>query len=114
MLDFSLRDWLWLKFYEEGLLPPDTLVWQEIFWSAIVALVIIFLWFGVRLVFFLIVQRARIAMITAGFFCGCSALAWLAGSLELFGHRSFSFMTVLIILALICSSIYLIWEGEKR
>lgn len=109
---FSLREVLWLKFYS-GELPPDSLVSKEIITSIIIAILIVICWWGVRRLFFLIAQRANTARKTGIVFCICWSCAWLIGSLELSGYRSFNFMVLLLLLSLIGSLGYLAWVRKR-
>ena len=108
---YSLREFLWLKFC--GILPPDNLVSNEIIISVIIALLILLCYWAVRRFCFLIAQKAKNARGTGLVFCICWALAWLIGSLELSGYRSFNFMVLLLFLSLIGSIGYLVWVRKR-
>jgi len=109
---FSLREFLWLKFYG-GTLPPENLISREIIISVVVALVILLCWWGIRRVFFLIAQRAKNARGIGVIFCICWSVAWLTGSLEPAGYRSFNLMVILMFLSLAGSAAYLVWVRKR-
>jgi len=109
---FSLREFLWVKFYGDSL-PPSGLVSKEVIVSFIVALFILLCWWVVRKAFFLIAQRAISARVTSIIFCIGLAFAWLLGSLEFAGFQSFSYMIILMFLTVVASMGYLIWVRNR-
>ena len=108
---FSLRESLWFKFADK--IPPEDLSSSEILIAALVAFGFIMCWFILRRVFFLIAQRAGAARVTAMIFCICWAVAWLLGSLDLAGLRSFTLMTLIFAFSLLGCIVCLIWARRS-
>lgn len=109
---FSLREFLWLKLYE-GALPPEHIVLCEIIVSLIVTLLILVSWFGVRRLFFIIAHSAKAARKAGLIFSICWACAWMVGSLEFLGYRSFAFMVTVLLFSSIASIGYLVWVRKR-
>jgi len=108
---YSLRESMWFKFADK--IPPEDLSSSEILIAVLVALAIVACWFILRRLFFVIAQRAGAARFTAMVFCICWAFAWLLGSLDLAGFRSFTLMTLIFFLSLVGCIGYLAWARRS-
>ena len=109
---FSLRELMWSVFYGGGLPPEGLLVW-EILACLGVGVIIVLCWFPVRMLFFLISEKAKVARAVAWVFCISWAWAWVVGGLELFALWTITFVFWLSLLSLIGSIGYLIWVKAK-